>query len=145
MRWDVNQPIKMLPKRVRRYYVEDADYLYNYLKSNYLEVILIPAPRPNHSTHKIRAIQNQNPNWYRELYWSSKHFRRDLSLRALDRILKQEDGTYRVSLFKYDSIYRELIHDRLIKGYIGEGYEIQANCKVREFFGIEDIASTNYL
>lgn len=135
--WDINQPIKMLPREIRRYYAEDADYLYKDLKSNYLEVILIPAPMPNHPTHKVRAVQNRNPEWYRELYWSIKHFRRDLSLRALDRIRKEEDGTYKVSPFKYDSRYRELIHERLIEGYMENGCEMPPNNIVREFFGMK--------
>lgn len=147
MRWNINQPTMLLPEEVRRYYTEDADYLYKDLESNSLEVILIPAPIQIHPSHKIRAVQNQNPEWYRELYWSIKHFRRDLSLRALDRIRKQEDRAYRVSPFKYDSIYRELIHSRLIKGYVMENYEVPPNNAVREFFGLkprlEDIALNN--
>lgn len=32
-----------------------------------LEVILIPAPEPIHSTHMIRAVANQNPQWFRKM------------------------------------------------------------------------------
>lgn len=30
-------------------------------------VVLIPAPDPKHSGHKIRAVENSNPAWYSEL------------------------------------------------------------------------------
>jgi len=29
-------------------------------------VVLIPAPEPKHSTHMVRAVQEQNCDWYRE-------------------------------------------------------------------------------
>lgn len=155
MDWSPDRPINELSENIRRFYIENAKFLYNDLKSNRLEVILIPAPKPMHRSHMIRAVQNQNPEWYRDLYWSIPHFRRDRSLRALDRIRKQEDRLFRVLPFKYDSIYRELIHNRLIEGFRENGYVTPPNNEVRKYFGFrtnfyrtirpEEIEYINYL
>lgn len=32
-----------------------------------LEVVLLEAPDPRHSSHHIRAVENKNPFWYQEL------------------------------------------------------------------------------
>lgn len=37
------------------------------LDNRRLEVVLIPAPEPKHSEHKVRAVQGTNPDWYRSL------------------------------------------------------------------------------
>ena len=122
MVWDCDRPIKELPENLRHYYVEEANFLFNDLTDNPLTILLVPAPDPAHSGHMIRYVENENPSWYRGLYHSHNSFRRDLSLRALNRIKKEEDRPFKISPFKYDSIYRELIHERLTEPYLIEGH-----------------------
>ena len=106
-------PINELSFKSRKMYTEEAKSLLDELENNRLTVILIPAPSPQHTSHMIRYIENQNPDWYKNLYHSHSGFRRDLSLRALDRIKREEDRHFRIGPYKYDSIYRELIQNRL--------------------------------
>ena len=137
MTWTPDQPTIDLPESIRGFYVEEADFLYQDLRANRLEVILVPAPEPKHCGHMIRAVANRNPDWYRELYSTHSHFRRDLSLRALDRIRMQKDRPFRINPFKYDAIYRGLIHDRLIEGHMVENYVENPNNTVRNHFGMD--------
>ena len=139
MRWNPNRPINELPNNIRKFYVEHADFLYNDLRLNRLDVILIHAPEPMHCNHKIRFVQNENPLWYSELYRSNPHFRRDRSLRSLNRIREQKDRPFRVLPFKYDLICRALIHNRLIEGFREDNYEIAPNSEVRKYFCLEQI------
>lgn len=44
-----------------------AAELLNELDYKRHEVVLIPAPEPRHSGHKIRVAQNSNPSWYSRL------------------------------------------------------------------------------
>lgn len=135
--WNTDLPINQLPDNIRFCYAEEAEFLHYDLRSNKLEVILIPAPEPKHLGHMIRIVENQNPDWYRDLYWSTSYFRRDRSLAALDRIRKEKDRPFRVSPFKYDSAYRCLIHNRLTEGFREKGKEIPPNREVRLYFGLE--------
>ena len=137
MEWDSFSPVKLLPDNIRDLFTEEAGYLLHDLNNNRLEVVLISAPDPRFSGHKIRAIQNENPEWYKQLYHSYKHFRRDRSLKALNRIRKLEDRPFRVSPYKYDAIYRHLIYTRLTEGYKEMGDEIPADNEARYFFKAE--------
>ena len=65
MEWDSFSPVKLLPDNIRDLFTEEAGYLFHDLKDNRLEVVLISAPGPRFSGHKIRAIQNENPEWYK--------------------------------------------------------------------------------
>lgn len=135
--WDTDNPVKDLPARIRQAFVEEAKYLHDELEQNMLTVVLIPAPEPKHVNHMIRAAVSQNPYWYRELYHSNRHFRRDRSLRALDRIRKMQDRKFNIAPYKYDMMYRELIRERLVEGCFVEGIEVPSNMMVREYFGLE--------
>src|SRR4051794_35935647 len=80
-----------------------ATEMLNDLETWRLEVVLIPAPDPQHSCHRVRCVQSQNPVWYRkfcELYPSGRQRRswkpdtrikREQTVRALKRII---DGDY---------------------------------------------------
>jgi hypothetical protein len=35
------------------------------LQSERLDVVLVPAPSPRHSMHKVRVVAGRNPSWYR--------------------------------------------------------------------------------
>jgi len=144
MEWNPDRPIKEFPEDIRESFVGEAEYLFNDLKSNKLTVVLAPAPEPKHCGHMIRVAESQNPRWYSDLYHSYEHFRRDRSLRALDRIRKSEDRIFRVSPYKYDSIYRQLIFGRLVDGYYADGFKIPPDNEVRKFFDmplLEEILS----
>jgi len=121
MAWDPHYPIVQLPKKIRKFYTQEADYLYSDLLNNKLTIVLIPAPDPRHDCHMVRAVESENPGWYQGLYSSYNYFRRDRSLMALNRIRNQEDKQFRISPFHYDFIYRDLINDRLIDGFYERG------------------------
>lgn len=55
-----------LSKAERRLFMRIANYLLDELARGSHEVVLIPAPDPQHSGHKIRMIQSHNARWYRE-------------------------------------------------------------------------------
>ena len=132
-----------LPEEIKPHYIGEAEYLLNDLETNRLRVILVPAPQPMHQMHMIRVVESYNPEWYSSLYWSIDHFRRDRSLRALNRIIKQNDKPFRVQPYKYDMIYRELIHERLMNGFYEQGYEIPPNQIVKSF--LDSLLEEDYI
>lgn len=131
--WTPKDPILLLPEKIRSYYVQEAKFLIDDLTANKLKVVLVPAPEPKFQGRKIRVVESQNPEWYRELYLLHNYFRRDSSFRALERIVSQEDKPYRSGRYKYDFIYRALITKRLTKGYSVEGCEVPPNEEVKGF------------
>lgn len=136
--WDFDTSIDRLPKQISKLFSKCADDLYNELKCNKTRVVLIPAPEPRFDGHKIRMVENYNPDWYSNLYYAYQHFRRDRSLRSLDRIRDGKDKVFRAShkyaRYKYDSIYRELIFHRLIDGYADNGYKVKPSNVAKSFF-----------
>lgn len=145
MKWGVNRPINYLPDSIREIFIRHAGCLLKELESRRLEVLLIPAPDPKFEGHKIRVAENSNPDWYQELYHSYRHFRRDRSKKALSRIKSLNDGKFIKGRYKYDSIYRELIFNRLTKGYIQDNYDIEPDDECRNFFKkakLEDLLDT---
>ena len=135
MCWSFKQSIKQLPDLLQDFFVEEAEILLIDLETNRLEISLAVAPEPKFEGHKIRVVDNKNPYWYSNLYWDYYHFRRDRSVKALNRIKNKKDGNHGKTRYKYDCIYRELILERLINGYQEETYEVPPNNKVRFFFG----------
>lgn len=132
--WNPDFPVRYLDQKINVYFREHANYLLQYLKNNILRVVLIPASEKKFHGHMIRAVESENPLWYRKLIDEHNHFRRDRSCRALDRIRENKDGLFRVSPYKYDAIYRELILERLTEGYEEAGYDISANEEVQDYF-----------
>lgn len=41
--------------------------MYDEMQQQFLHTILVPAPEPMHVGHMVRVVDNQNPDWYREL------------------------------------------------------------------------------
>lgn len=123
MTWSPELPVHELPKILQKYFVVEARYLLADLRQNRLEVVLIPAQNPKHHSHKVRAVQNQNPDWYRDLYHSTRHFRRGRSINALERICSLADQLPKENpkQYQYDVVYRQLIFERLTEGYITNG------------------------
>ena len=130
--WTPEQPLRELERGIAAYFVDHAKFLSQELKNNRLKVILIPAPDPKHYGHKIRAVENTNPEWYRELYQHHKHFRRDRSLNSLQRIRIKKD--YAAIYSSYDFRYRSLILERLVKGFMYEGSFVEAIERVKSYF-----------
>ena len=144
--WTPERPLKELGG-VSCYYTDHAEYLYYDLLSHKLCISTRPHPEPKHHDHKLRIVLAENPAWYSQLYNSQNSFRRDRSIKSLDRLRKGEDLPFMMARskkdlfsekirFRYDSVYRELIHDDLTKGYYCEGDFIQPNDEVRAYFNM---------
>lgn len=98
----IHGPASILSDRVGIYpaYLRDAAReMAEDLKARRLEVALVPAPRPRHFGHQIRAVVDENPLWYRQLCAEVSSLRRDYrgakfktaikrleSIKALERI-----------------------------------------------------------
>ncbi|MBT4651061.1 hypothetical protein HOC13_00910 [Candidatus Woesearchaeota archaeon] len=143
MEWDPKKKLAYWSEETQKPFRKQAEQLLSDLTHNQLRVILIPAPRPQFSGHKVRAVESVNPEWYQELYAFHKHFRRDRSERALERIVNNQDQDFKElrnsSLpytFSYDQIYRDLIFDRLTQGHEEEGYYSPPNKTICQFFNI---------
>ena len=122
---DLSIKEQKLDKRIIKMFTEQADFLYYDLKNNKNKIILVPAPRPMHYSHKIRQRAEYNPAWYSEIYWQYyPNFRRDRTFKSLNRIIYLEDGEFKGRMYKYDSIMREFIYEILTDGYYCEGYKI---------------------
>ena len=137
--WDSTRPISELPERIKEYYTEHANWLYQDLINNKIGWVLVQNPNYSEEDRKVRKIQTKNPKWYSGLYNSYSSFRRDLSLRALNRIRNQEDRPFIKFKYKYDLRYRELITDNLLEGYETYEGEVPPNNEVRLFFGLEEV------
>ena len=120
--WTSKKSTRELPREIRKYFIEEAKFLHNDLKQNKLSVSLIDAPYPRFEGHKIRVVNSRNPEWYSSMYQSYFHFRRDRSLRALDRLRKSEDNPFKINPWKYDMRFREEILERLAQGYETEHF-----------------------
>lgn len=60
------------------------------LSERRLEVVLAPAPDPQHSDHCIRVCANRNPDWYRRLCNAHLSGRRRRSLKPDTRIRRRD-------------------------------------------------------
>lgn len=140
MDWDVDKQIKYLPKEITGVFSEEAERLYSDLLANQLRVVLVPARVERYEGHMIRAVESKNPGWYRELYQSTPYLKRRRTLNSLERIARTQDLPYSdrrgaVSPHgSYDTRYRELIRERLTKGYEVDGLYIPGDYQIVEFF-----------
>lgn len=67
------------------------------LESNRLEVFLMPAPAPAFPGHQIRAVESQNPEWYRYLcrqYQSNRNSRKGKHKKHGDTKIKRRHILY---------------------------------------------------
>ena len=63
------------------------------LEYNRLEVFLVPAPEPAHVGHMVRAVENRNPDWYRDLcerYQSNRNSRKGRYKKHGDTKIKRQ-------------------------------------------------------
>ena len=134
MRWTTDRTIRSLPGIIMDIFVHEADSLYNELLNNKLRIILVPVEDPKFEGHKKRAVEIYNPEWYSRMCRQYNHFRRDRSLRALDRLRKNEDRQFNSLPYKYDMRYRQLIYERLTEGYAIAGEHAPPDDMVIEYF-----------
>jgi len=145
-KWNPNKPVISYDPNISTYFSLDAFFLLYELKENKLHVVLTPAPEPKHDNHMVRTVESSNPEWYSVLHEQYQYFRRERVVCALQRISKFKDRPYREYdypvpdrfriKYKYDSVLRELIFERLIKGYDCQGIEIPPNKEVSNYFGL---------
>ncbi len=134
MTWGPEQPIKYLPEAIQELYIEEARVLERILKENQLTVLLYPAPRLAFYGQKIRVPVRSNPDWFRQLREIYPHFRRNRSLRALKRIQDKKDHPTSGVKYNYQEIYRSMITQRLLEGYVEDECPIPPNRMVKKFF-----------
>jgi len=149
MNWNPNNQLSQLPKDILKKFADFADFLYQDLKINRLEVVLIPAPDPQFSGHKIRVVNNRNSGWYSNLYWSYSNLKRKRLMKALDMLRKTQDKDFRINKsgryafhiynYSYHLLCRELIFDMLTEGYLDGSERIFPNNSIRSFFGMDTI------
>src|SRR3989344_91154 len=88
--WNPYLPLSTLPKEIRKHFIKHANFLYEELRDNKLEVVLACAPWPYEDRNKIRMVENRPPRWFSEMYYSLKKSRK-FTLKALERIINETD------------------------------------------------------
>src|SRR3989344_441507 len=77
--WSPRQPTRKLPSYIRRYFIEEANYLTGELINNKLSVILISHPDYPDGEVRLRSVETRNPRWYSELFSSYSYKRNRLN------------------------------------------------------------------
>ena len=77
--WDSGQPTRKLPSYIRRYFIEEANYLTGELRNNKLSVVLVPHPDYPNGEVKLRSVESRNPRWYSELFSNYSYKRNRLN------------------------------------------------------------------
>lgn len=141
-------PVTSLPFNIAKKFRETAHYLLVDLEDNKFHVVLVPAPAPTHSGHKIRQATGQNPEWYSVIF-DKKSKRKSRSVRvgnngqgqirqrvglALLRIMKDKDGRHVGKMYSYDRMLRELIKKMLCEGYETSLGQVPPNDEAVEYF-----------
>ncbi|MDD5012527.1 MAG: hypothetical protein PHQ66_02690 [Candidatus Nanoarchaeia archaeon] len=144
--WTPEKRLAYLPIFPRKNFIEEAEFLYNDLLNNRLKVVLIPAPIPKHSDHKIRFAESYNPFWYSGIYHSHNRGRRKDFEKSLWRIVNSLDENFnpRNNKYAYDTEFRDLIYSRLVEGYVDEcGSRVLPNNQIRTFFKLDKLIDSN--
>lgn len=129
--WEPSEPVAHAPEQLQTAIRAEAAYLLQELRERYLSVVLIPAPEPQYCEHKIRSVEQKNPQWYRDLWHSHAYRRRgkkwrtkvDSTIkrtrvqRALEHIICGTDLS-----FPCQALLRSVILQRLREGYESEEY-----------------------
>jgi hypothetical protein len=138
MKFNPNRSIKNqdLSEKIVEIFKNKAEFFLEELMHQKLEVILIDAPYSQYEGHKIRAVVNENPKWYKHLYRKYyPNFRRDRTLKSLKRLAELKDKNFVKRKYKYDAIFREFIYEILINGYYSKNYLVYPiNKEVEEYF-----------
>lgn len=73
------------------------------LEKNFLAVTLVPAAAQNFDGHRVRAVENRNPQWYREFFKGRREqVKRCRIIQALKRVIsgRVRGNGYEVELLK---------------------------------------------
>lgn len=95
--------------------IQHAKMMLADLEQNRLSVVLVPAPNPIHESHKIRAVESENPVWYRDLFDNAGYVRRKSIADALRRIIDGKPAGNHPR-YHYEGLLREVIVKRLNEG-----------------------------
>ena len=119
-------------------FADEARYLHHQLDIRRLTVVLVPAPEPQHRGHMIRAVTEQNPIWYRQMWEEYGRVRRYLSMPSLERLATMRDGNFdpRNMQHRYDTLYRKLMYERLTDGCEDRIDYCHPSREVRAYFGL---------
>jgi len=141
MRWDQKKRLSYLPENVHGFFTVEAAYLLRNLESQRLTIKTKPAPDPRYPGHKIRFVVEYNPTWYSIVYWEQPPIRRDRTLWSLERIAKGLDRDFIKGNYKYrcDTLYRDLVFERLTEGSYDLMDYLHPNNVVRRFFEMEPV------
>jgi hypothetical protein len=140
--WTPEKKLSSLPSFPRELFIQEGKSLYHELLVNKLEVKLCPAPIKKHADHKIRVVENNNPDWYSSVYHSHNRGRRKSFEKSLWRIANRLDQDFRSSdnSYAYDTAFRGVIYQRFVHGYLMEdGSRVFPDNAVRAFFNLEKI------
>ncbi len=143
--WSVEKAVRELPQDIARAFMHDAGNALQELLEHRLKVVLIDAPDPRFPGHKVRAVDDCNPDWYRRLYRERPHFRRDRSIDALTRIRDGHDRPWTPHgriLFRehthYDTLYRNVVLGHLLHGRMTDDGPVMPDGAVRAYWGLAD-------
>ena len=105
-----------------------AGIMLRQLEREGLEVSLVPAPEQKHSDHQIRAVENRNPSWYRDLcaaYPSNRTRTRQRKAKFTDSLIDRRlviRALEQISLGKNTTLYTRRVLP-IVKKYSKEKVE----------------------
>ena len=81
------------------------------LEENFLVVSLVPAPDPRFDGHKVRAVENRNPEWYRAFVagaWTRAKGKRGCQIKKV-RVIRGLKRVYEEGKVFWKGYERELL------------------------------------
>lgn len=133
--WSPKRPVVELPERLHSFFSDCAFILGDELQSHRLRIVLVPAPEKNFSSHKIRVVEERNPDWYSSLWNCHKWMERRRLIPAIGRVCELQDRVYDGVHFYYDFLVRDLVKEMFVDGFVSyEGERVAANSVVRNYF-----------
>lgn len=123
---DHRLPLDFYPQELRINMQETALQLLSELVQYRLRVVLCDAPEPKYAGHMVRRVEEENPVWYRELWWryayTKSPYRKPRSLirrsrvsKSLQRVGAGKDLLSTGRFGSYDAIIRELTFEQMQK------------------------------
>jgi len=99
---------------------EAYQYMFYSLKNEHLDVVLVPAPSPQFEGHKIRVVQNRNPDWYQYACWwyGTDRVRRKRFIDYLSRIIKKDELHHAAT-----HLINEIANSLILDGKFTDPYE----------------------
>ena len=117
--WSPDIPISYWPENIREKFMDHAGELYKDLKEHKQKVILVEPDYKRFLGQKLRVSENKNPWWYRNLIDTNiiSHKPREEHLDTLKAISNGLDKEFKRFNYKYHSIWRNFIFERLTESY----------------------------